>query len=253
MSGKLRAAVRRFILEFCQLNLEVPILLALIGSLTLAYLAAIAPNATELEMQEALSFALGVFAPLPLSLAGNFLVAKEFFRDTIDFIRTRESLEKIWFYRSSCFLLLSLATVVCIAAAAPLLFGEILPPVMTLTIFVPTLLLFGFTSLVTSLSRNAFLGAGATVTIWLFLYGNHLTLTTRLEVNGIVYYPFLEWAVFKQRLSLLEWAVFKQRLSLMDSLLPNRAVSTLLSIVMLALSFFLYKYNFRYARKPGEL
>ena len=241
MSGKLRAAVRRFLLEFCQLNLEVPILLALIGSLTLAYLAAIASNATELEMQEALSFALGVFAPLPLSLAGNFLVAKEFFRDTIDFIRTRESLEKIWFYRSSCFLLLSLATVVCIAAAAPLLFGEILPPVMTLTIFVPTLLLFGFTSLVTSLSRNAFLGAGATVTIWLFLYGNHLTMTTRLEVNGIVYYPFLEWAVFKQRLSL------------MDSLLPNRAVSTLLSIVMLALSFFLYKYNFRYAWKPGKL
>ena len=235
MSGKLRAAVRRFILEFCQLNLEVPILLALIGSLTLAYLAAIAPNATMLEMQEALSFALGVFAPLPLSLAGNFLVAKEFFRDTIDGIHTRESLEKIWFYRSSCFLLLSLATVVCIATAAPLLFGEILPPVMTLTIFVPTLLLFGFTSLVTSLSRNAFLGAGATVTIWLFLYGNHLTMTTRLEVNGIVYYPFLEWAVFKQRLSL------------MDSLLPNRAVSTLLSIVMLALSFFLYKYNFRYA------
>lgn len=237
MSGKLRAAVRRFLLEFCQLNLEVPILLALIGSLTLAYLAVIASNATMLEMQEALSFALGVFAPLPLSLAGNFLVAKEFFRDTIDFIRTRESLEKIWFYRSSCFLLLSLATVVCIATAAPLLFGEILPPVMTLTIFVPTLLLFGFTSLVTSLSRNAFLGAGATVTIWLFLYGNHL----RLEVNGIVYYPFLEWAVFKQRLSL------------MDSLLPNRAVSTLLSIVMLALSFFLYKYNFRYARKPGKL
>lgn len=241
MSGKLRAAVRRFILEFCQLNLEVPILLALIGSLTFAYLAVIAPNATMLEMQEALSFVLGVFAPLPLSLAGNFLVAKEFFRDTIDFIRTRESLEKNWFYRSACFLLLSLATVVCIAAAAPLLFGEILPPVMTLTIFVPTLLLFGFTSLVTSLSRNAFLGAGATVTIWLFLYGNHLTMTTRLEVNGIVYYPFLEWAVFKQRLSL------------MDSLLPNRAVSTLLSIVMLALSFFLYKYNFRYAWKPGKL
>lgn len=241
MSGKLRAAVRRFLLEFCQLNLEVPILLALIGSLTFAYLAVIAPNATMLEMQEALSFVLGVFAPLPLSLAGNFLVAKEFFRDTIDFIRTRESLEKNWFYRSACFLLLSLATVVCIAAAAPLLFGEILPPVMTLTIFVPTLLLFGFTSLVTSLSRNAFLGAGATVTIWLFLYGNHLTMTTRLEVNGIVYYPFLEWAVFKQRLSL------------MDSLLPNRAVSTLLSIVMLALSFFLYKYNFRYAWKPGKL
>jgi hypothetical protein len=39
----------------------------------------------------------------------------------------------------------------------------------------------------------------------------------------------------------------------MDSLLPNRAVSTLLSIVMLALSFFLYKYNFRYAWKPGKL
>lgn len=234
MPIEIRTMRKRFVIEFFKLHREIPGLLLLFALITFVYLIPMAPTSDKLELQKYMSFTLGVLMSLPMALAGNFLVLKEYEKNTIDFIRTRQGLEKIWVYRFIGFILLSLAGTVMLVFVSNAIFGEILPKHMAFTIFAPTLLLSGFMSVVTGFTKNAYVGAGAGVAIWLYCFFNPESLTTRLSINEINYYPFLEWVIYRNRPYLL------------SSLLPNRLVILGISIALIIISYFLYKQNLRF-------
>ena len=176
--------------------------------------------------------------PLPLALTGNFLIMKEVEGGTIEFVLTRQSMEQIWLYRILGFLLLSILTNKLLISITNLIYGPILPPVMMFTLFVPTLLFSGLMGITTGVTKNPYIGAGTGIAIWLYFYLYSESLSSRMSFNDIVYYPFIEWLIF-----------FKDRSYLMTSLIPNRLVISTVSIVLLLLSFFLYKYNLRFRYK----
>lgn len=234
MLTKISTVRRRFVLEFFKLHREIPGVLILFAIINFFYLAIAAPTSDQLELQRFMSFTLGVLMPLPLALAGNFIVLKEFETNTIDLVRTRQSLEKIWIYRFVGFAVIALAGTVTLVLISNTIFGEILPGLMAFTIFAPTLLLSGFMAVLSGLGKNAYVGAGAGVVIWLYCLANSEILTTRLSINEVNYYPFLEWVIYKNRPYLL------------SSLIPNRLAISALSVVLLVLAYFLYKHNLRY-------
>lgn len=234
MSPKIRTIWRRFFIEFFKLHREIPGLIVLFTIIVFVFLILMAPTSDKLELQQFVSFTLGVLMPLALSMAGNFIVLKEFETDSIVFVRTRQSIESIWFYRFGFFIFISFVATVLINYFANLIFGEILPTLMTLTIFVPTLLLSSLMTFVTGFSKSAYIGAGAGIAIWLYFFLNVDLLTTRLNINEINYYPFLEWIIYKDRPYLY------------SSLIPNRLAITAISIAVLMMSYFLYKHNLRF-------
>ena len=153
---------------------------------------------------------------------------------SIDFIRTRQSMERLWLYRIVGFLLLSALANIMIVSIANLIYGPILPPIMMFTLFVPTLFFSGLIGVATGITKNAYVGAGVGITSWLYFYLHSETMTTRLTINDIVYYPFLEWMIYRDRPYMI------------NSLIPNRLVISAISVLLLVLCYWLYKKNLRY-------
>ena len=198
------------------------------------YLALMAPTSDAVELQPFMSFVMGVLMPLLLSLAGNFIVLKEVENGSIDFIRTRQSMERIWFYRIVGFLLLSALADIMLVSISNLIFEPILPPVMMFTLFVPTLLFSGLMGVATGITKNAYVGAGVGIASWLYFYLHSETMSTMLIFNDIVYYPFLEWMIYRDRPYMI------------ISLIPNRLVISAISVLLLVLCYWLYKKNLWY-------
>jgi len=234
MPPKLKAFARRFSLEFLKLHREVLGIIIAFSIVIFGYLALMAPTSDAVELQPFMSFVMGVLMPLLLSLVGNFILFKEVENGSIDFIRTRQSMERLWLYRIVGFLLLSALANIMIVSISNLIYGPILPPIMMFTLFVPTLFFSGLMGVATGITKNAYVGAGVGITSWLYFYLHSETMTTRLTFNDIVYYPFLEWMIYRDRPYMI------------DSLLPNRLVISAISVLLLILCYWLYKKNLRY-------
>ena len=134
MPPKLKAFARRFSLEFLKLNREVLGIIIAFSVVIFGYLALMAPTSDAVELQPFMSFVMGVLMPLLLSLVGNFILLKEVENGSIDFIRTRQSMERLWLYRDCWLLLLSALANMLIVLIANLIYGPILPPIMMLTL-----------------------------------------------------------------------------------------------------------------------
>lgn len=234
MPPKLKAFARRFSLEFLMLHQEVLGIIIAFSIVIFGYLALMAPTSDAVELQPFMSFVMGVLMPLLLSLAGNFIVLKEVENGSIDFIRTRQSMERIWFYRIVGFLLLSALADIMLVSISNLIFEPILPPVMMFTLFVPTLLFSGLMGVATGITKNAYVGAGVGIASWLYFYLHSETMSTMLIFNDIVYYPFLEWMIYRDRPYMI------------ISLIPNRLVISAISVLLLVLCYWLYKKNLWY-------
>lgn len=234
MPLRLKTMIRRFSLEFLKLHQELLAIILTFAFVIFGYLALMAPTSPPSELQPFLSFILGVFMPLLLTLTGNFLIPKEIESGSIDFIRTRQSMEKLWLFRTLGFFLLCAFANTAIVLAANLFFGPLLPPVMMGTFLVPTLLFSGLMGITTGITKNAYLGAGVGIALWLYLFLQPESLSYKLTFEDVVYYPFLEWLIYKDRFYM------------MPSLIPNRLVLGALSIFLLASCFLLYKRNLRF-------
>ena len=234
MPLKLKASFRRFSLEFLKLHREIIAIIVAFTIVIFGYLALMAPTSPPSELQPFMSFIMGVLMPLMLSLAGNFLLLKELEGGLIEFLRTRQSMERLWIYRIVGFFLLCAFSNAVIVSLANWFYGPLLPPIMALTFLVPTLLFSGLMGVMTGITKNAYIGAGSGVAIWLYFYLQPTSLPSVLTFNDIVYYPFIEWLIYKDRPYM------------MASLIPNRFVIGALSILLLALCYLLNKKNLRF-------
>lgn len=234
MSLKLKASFRRFSLEFLKLHREVLAIIIAFTIVIFGYLALMAPTSEPSELQPFMSFILGVFMPLFLSLAGNFLLLKEVESGSIEFARTRQSMERLWLYRIIGFFLLSALPNILLVLVTNLIYGPLLPSIMMFTLFVPTLMFSGLMGFITGITKNAYLGAGMGITFWLYFFLQPESLPSVLTFDDIVYYPFIEWLIYKDRPYM------------MSSLIPNRLVISAISILLLVLCYMLYKKNLRF-------
>jgi len=193
-----------------------------------------APTSEPSELRPFMSFIMGVLMPLMLSLAGNFLLLKEIESGSIEFIRTRQGMERLWLYRIVGFFLLGALANAAIVLAANLIYGPLLPPIMMVTLFVPTLLFSGLMGIMTGITKSAYIGAGIGIASWLYFYLQSTSLPSVLTVDEIVYYPFLEWLIYKDSPYM------------MSSLFQNRLVISTISLLLLVLCYFLYKKKLRF-------
>lgn len=234
MPLKLKASVRRFSLEFLKLHREVLTGLFAFTAVIFGYLALMSPTSPASELQPFLSFIMGVLMPLLLSLLGNFLLLKEIESGSIEFLRTRQSMERLWLYRIVGFFFLCASFYAVIVLLANWFYGPLLPPIMILTLFVPTLLFSGLMGIMTGITKSAYIGAGIGIASWLYFYLGSTSLPFVLTFDEIVYYPFIEWLIYKDKPYLIA------------SLIPNRLVISALSILLLALCYLLYKKKLRF-------